>query len=239
MQCVVLAGGLGSRLEPLTHDLPKHLAPVGEHPFAHYQLSWMREHGVTEVVYCIGRLGGMIRDYVGDGSRWGLGVRWVDEGEELLGTAGAVRLALDRGALAPHFLVLYGDSYLRLDVAAMWRAYRRCAEPAMMAVLRNEGRWDTSNVRFADGRVLLYDKAAGGDGMRYIDYGLSALDRRLVSELVPPGRRHDLAAVYHELSLGGRLAGYEVGERFFEIGSPQSLDELRRWILARRSDAAR
>lgn len=228
VQCVILAGGLGTRLEPLTLRLPKHLAPVNGEPFADLQLRGLKHQGVDEVVYCIGKFGHMIRDYVGDGSRWGLRVRWVDEGEALRGTAGALRLALDQGVLAERFLVVYGDSFLRFDLASMADLHRRSRLPATMAILKNEGRWDTSNVRYVDGESLLYDKRAaarGESGFDFIDYGAALLERSLIADEIPAGRS-DLADLYHRLSVEGRLAGFETRLRFYEIGSPAALREL-------------
>jgi NDP-sugar pyrophosphorylase family protein len=172
---------------------------------------------------------------VGDGRRWGLAVEIADEGTELRGTAGALRLALDRGQLDEAFLVTYGDSFLPIDFGEVWLEFQRCAKPALMTVLRNGGRWDQSNVIFEQGQVL-YDKqrrtrpAADFD---YIDYGLSALQRSLVQHHVPAGGRADLATLFHELSLQGRLAGFEVSHRFYEIGSPAGLRDFEQWVAAR------
>jgi NDP-sugar pyrophosphorylase family protein len=160
-QCVVLAGGLGTRMLPLTEDVPKTLLPVLGRPFADYQLRWLRSQGITDVVYCIGHLGSMVRDFVGDGSRWDLRTTWVDEGEQLRGTAGALRLALDGGVLHHSFCVLYGDSYLQAALPPVRRAFTESGKPALMTVLHNEGRWDTSNVEFESGQLRLYDKKPG------------------------------------------------------------------------------
>src|SRR5262245_26801177 len=109
MQCVILAGGLATRMRPLTDSIPKTLLPVAGHPSADMQLTWLAREGVSDVVYCVGHLGEMIEEYVGDGSRWGLAVRYVDDGPELRGTAGALRRAVSAGLLDPAFLVVYGD----------------------------------------------------------------------------------------------------------------------------------
>jgi NDP-sugar pyrophosphorylase family protein len=233
MQCVILAGGLGTRMRPLTATVPKTLIPVADKPFAHYQLTWLARHGVADVIYCIGHVGGLVRDYVGDGGRWGLAVRYVEDGKELVGTAGALRRALDAGVLAPWFLVLYGDSFLPFDLRRLERAYQAQRRPALMAVYRNEGRLDAGNVRYAEGVVRLYQKAARGEtllGLDYIDYGASALSRDLIAERVAAGEKKDLSDIYHQLSLEGGLAGLEVGERFYEIGSPAGLRDFEGWV---------
>lgn len=228
MQCVILAGGLGTRMWPVARELPKTLLPVAARPFADWQLSWLAGSGVTSVVYCIGYLGEQIREYVGDGSRWGLAVIYVDEGDELRGTAGALRLAADSGALAARFLVLYGDSWLQVDPADVHRVSEQSGRPGLMTVFENEGRWDTSNVVYDDGLVLRYEKglAPVPDEMRWIDYGLSVLTSELVASRVPPDAHADLAPLFSELAASGDLTGYPVTERFYEIGSSTGLAEL-------------
>jgi NDP-sugar pyrophosphorylase family protein len=233
MQCVILAGGLGTRIAPLAPDLPKTLIPIAGQPFAHHQLTLLARKGIREVVYCVGYRGEMIRQFAGGGERWGLRIRYVDEGQSLRGTAGALRLALQQGALAPAFLVLYGDSYLPIDYQVVMAAFLRSDRSALMAVYRNNQRWDTSNVLFEGDRVLLYDKYRRDPRSRemvYIDYGLAALRPETVGRYVPEQGKADLAEVYHRLSLEGELAGFEVGQRFYEIGSPEGLEELRRYF---------
>lgn len=227
--CVILAGGLGTRMQALTGDRPKALIPVGGRPFVHHQLAWLAGQGVTSVLLSIGHLGHAIRTAVGDGSAWHLSVGYADEGDRLRGTAGALRLALDQGLLPPEFMVLYGDSYLPVALGPVLGAFRRSGAPALMTVFRNEGRWETSNARVEGDRVELYDKrhpdpAAGG--LAFVDYGLSVLRRQVVEEGVPAGAVADLADLCHRLSVEGRLAAHEVTERFFEVGSPDGLRDL-------------
>ena len=233
MQCVVLAGGLGTRMRPWTDSVPKALLPVAGVPFVDHQLALLASHGVTEVVFCIGYRGKMIRSFVGDGARWGLDVAYVDEGADLRGTAGALRLALDGGHLAESFLVVYGDSYL--PVAHRPVLDRLGDGDAAMTVFRNRNAFDASNVLFRDGRVELYDKS-GLDPlcveMEHIDYGLAALRRSLVEQEVPPGRRVDLADLYHRLSVDGRLIGHEVDSRFYEVGSPGGLADFEKQLMS-------
>src|SRR5579862_5622541 len=174
MQCVILAGGLGTRMRPLTSTCPKTLLPVHGRPFAWHQLQWLAAQGITEVVYCIGHHGGQIRGYWAQETSPVPAIRYVDEGEQLRGTAGALSLALEEGALADRFFVIYGDSFLPVEFPPVWRAFESSNQPALMTVLRNEGRWDRSNVIYEPGRVVLYDKTAA-PGMQYIDYGLSCL----------------------------------------------------------------
>ena len=228
MQCLILAGGKGLRMKPLTDHCPKALIELNGAPFAHHQLDWLSRQGVGRVVYCIGHQASQVRDYVGDGGAWGLDIACVEDGEPLLGTAGAIRRALDRGHISGGFFVLYGDSYVSVDLASVWAASGGGTMPTL-CVFPNDGRWDASNVVFEDGRVTLYDKGRGDAaaiGMRYIDIGLSVLNADVISGEVPAAAACDLAHVYHRLSRAGRLRGFEAAERFYEIGSPAGLAEL-------------
>jgi NDP-sugar pyrophosphorylase family protein len=155
----------------------------------------------------------------------------VDERDGQLGTAGALRRAFDLGVLSDWFLVTYGDAYLRLDLGAMRAAFLAASAPAMMAVYRNQGRWDRSNVDYADGRVQRYenDRSQADGGLQFIDFGISALDRALVASLARE-QRADLSEVYARLSREGRLAGYETYDRFYEIGSLAGLADFRDWV---------
>ena len=216
-----------------TRDTPKNLIPVAGRPFADYQLSWLAAHGVSHIVYCIGHLGDQIREYVGDGRPWGLPVQYSDEGEALRGTAGALRKALDDGVLDECFLVLYGDSFLPVDLRRLGDAFSAQRRPAMMAVFRNEHMFDQGNVQFADGIVHLYQKDAAVEKqpeMPYIDYGVSAMRSQTIQSLVPRGARADLADLFHVLSRRGALAGLEYAERFYEIGSVQGLRDFQEWV---------
>jgi NDP-sugar pyrophosphorylase family protein len=219
-------------MRPMTDSIPKALIPVVGVPFAGHQLDWLSREGVDHVVYCIGYRGDLIRDYVGSGARWGLKVDFVDEGKDLRGTAGALRLALDEGVLRDGFLVLYGDSYLPIALDPVWHAHAESRLPALMTVLHNDGRWDRSNAVVEDGLVTTYDKSGADTSMHseWIDYGLSALDREVVETRVPGGAVADLAVLYRELSGDRFLAAYEVHERFFEIGSPAGLSDLERHL---------
>jgi NDP-sugar pyrophosphorylase family protein len=227
MQCVILAGGLGTRMRPLTDTCPKTLLPAGGRPFAYHQLQWLAAQGISEVIYSIGHQGDMIRRYWSEEPPPIPSIRYVDEGEKLRGTAGALRLAREQGVLEERFFVIYGDSFLPVEFDPIWNAFLASGQPALMTVLRNEGRWDRSNVIYQDGRIALYDKAGAPD-MQYIDYGLSCFRRDVFDDAA----HSDLAALCHELSLQGRLAGFEVQERFYEIGSAAGLRDFEQYLDA-------
>ncbi len=235
MQCVILAGGLGTRMWPETRTIPKTLLPIAGTPFATWQLSWLARSGIDSVVYCVGHLGQLIRDHVGDGASWGLSVRYVDEGDHLRGTAGALRLAYEERALEEDFLVLYGDSWLQTDPARVLRAARERREPALMTVFRNDGRWDGSNVVLEGTRIARYAKGLTTlpAQMRWIDYGLLAFRRGVIGARVPASAPEDLAPLCSGLADDGLLAGFEVSQRFYEIGSVAGRDELEALFTAR------
>jgi NDP-sugar pyrophosphorylase family protein len=226
----ILAGGLATRLGPLSRTTPKCLLEVAGRPFIDHQLRKLHGHGVRRVVLCLGHLGEQVEEAVGDGSAYGLEVAYSFDGPELRGTAGAIRRALPM--LGPAFFVLYGDSYLECDYAGVQSAFEAAGKRALMTVFRNEGKWDTSNVEFRDGRIVAYDKKARTPAMQYIDYGLGILDRRALED-VPETGAHDLAAVFREMLRRGELAGFEVTERFYEIGSVAGLEETRAYLAGR------
>lgn len=216
----ILAGGHATRLLPVTDTLPKALVPVAGRPFLLRQLDYLNNQGIREVVLCTGHRASQIEAVVGDGSSCGLDVQYSCDGDSLLGTGGAIRKALPE--LGAEFFVLYGDSFLPVDFGRVEDSYRANGQPGLMTVYRNAGQWDTSNVLFEEGKVVEYNKLTPRAEMQYIDYGLSILSAG-VFDRYPPGEVFDLANLYHRLSISGQLAGHEVFERFYEIGSPAGL----------------
>jgi NDP-sugar pyrophosphorylase family protein len=227
---VVLAGGLGTRLGERTSAIPKAMVPVSGEPFVQHQLALLVAQGFTSVVLCIGHLGNLVREFVGDGSRWGIGVEYADEGEDLRGTGGALRLAADEGLLDERFAVVYGDSYLPIDVAPVWTAALESRRPALMTVCPIADALENPNAIYEDGLVVLYRKGEPTSRMHHLDYGLSVLERGVVTDLVEGNEPVDLADVFHTLSMRGVLAGFEVTEHFYEIGSPAGLVNLERFF---------
>lgn len=218
----LLAGGLATRLRPITESIPKSMVEVAGEPFISHQLRLLARRAITDVVICCGFLGEQITTFVGDGARWGCRVRYSSDGDRPLGTGGALRRALP--ILGDCFMVMYGDSYLDISFRDVVDAFQRSGMPGLMTVFRNEGRWDTSNVEFADGVIRRYDKVVRNASMRHIDYGLGVLKASTVS-VQPADHAFDLADIYGDLARRNQLAGYEVFERFYEIGSPAGMAE--------------
>ncbi len=227
LPCVILCGGLATRLQPLAAHLPKSLVPVNGKPFLSHQLRLLQSRGICNVILCIGHLGDAIQAYAGDGSEFGVRLRYSSDAAIRLGTAGAIRKALE--VLPPSFFVLYGDSYLQCNYREVEESFQKSGKQALMTIYRNEGCFDVSNVEAQNGLILRYDKAARSAEMQYIDYGLGVFSRQVFAEL-PLGQPIDLQFVYQSLLAQGELAAFEVRERFYEIGSPQGLRDLEQYL---------
>lgn len=218
----ILAGGLATRLRPITEKIPKALIEVGGRPFVCRQLDYLRGQSINRVVLCTGYLGEQIEAVVGDGQAFGLDVCYSPDGPTLLGTGGALKRALP--SLGERFFVLYGDSFLPCNFHEVQQAFVNSGRPALMTVLHNGDRWDKSNALFRDGQIIEYNKRSPRPEMEYIDYGLGILSADVLGGY-PDAVPFDLAEVYRQLSLAGKLAGHEVHERFYEIGSYEGLKD--------------
>jgi NDP-sugar pyrophosphorylase family protein len=217
-------------MRPMTATVPKALIEVAGKPFLEHQLRLLHANGVGRVVLCVGHLGEQIEAAVRSCTPRGMQVSVQFDGPQLLGTGGALRAALP--ALGESFFVLYGDSYLTCDFGRVRQAFEARGKLGLMTVFRNAGRFDRSNVEFKDGQLIAYDKRAQTPHMHHIDYGLGVLSRAAV-EIVPESAKVDLAVLYADLLQRRQLAGYEIAERFYEIGSPDGLSETRAYLRAR------
>ncbi|MEI8288567.1 MAG: nucleotidyltransferase family protein [Verrucomicrobiota bacterium] len=218
----ILAGGLATRLRPITEKIPKSLVPVAGRPILAHQLEMLHAQGIRRAVLCIGFLGEMIQHEFGS-EACGIQLEYSFDGEKLLGTGGAIKRALPK--LGEEFFILYGDSYLPISYAPVAEFFHRSGKLGLMTVYRNEGKYDTSNVVFRDSEIVVYDKKVELPEMRHIDYGLS-LFKSSVFAAYPADEKFDLAEVMGKLVREKQLAGYEVPERFYEMGSPAGLAEL-------------
>lgn len=228
----ILAGGLATRLRPITEKIPKLLVEVAGEPFFSHQIRLLRQNGLSRIVLCVGYLGEQIVALYGDGAKWGVKIEYSFDGEKLLGTGGALIRALPK--LGDSFYVLYGDSYLPIDYQAVGRSFVASGQAGLMTVFENHEAYDASNVWFEDGRIRLYSKKEKVPQMKHIDYGLGVFRADALANY-PRETVVDLAAVQTDLCRRGELAGYEVRERFYEIGSHAGLNELDQLL---RSDSA-
>ncbi len=232
MQAAILAGGLGTRLRPLTDKVPKAMAPVNGKPFLEYQLELLRDQGVDDIVLCVGYKGEMIRDRFKDGKRLGVEIRYSSEGDRLLGPIGALKMA--ERHLGGSFFVTYGDAYLRLDYREMMRTLLANEEPAVMAVYRNQGRYGRSDVVVEGGFVTAYDKVNSAPRMDWVNFGVTAMKKEALASL-ERGRVCDEQTFYGGLAKERRLRAFEARERFYEIGSEKSLKEFAGFISGGRA----
>jgi len=219
----ILAGGLATRLRPITEKVPKLLVEVAGEPFFSHQLRLLKAAGLTRLVLCVGYLGEKIVEQYGDGSAWGVHIDYAFDGPKLLGTGGALIAALPK--LGPAFYVLYGDSYLLVDYLKIGEFFLRSGKQGLMTVYENHGRFDASNVWFEAGTIKVYDKKARLPQMQHIDYGLGAF-RSSAFDGFSRDSVVDLAEVQKALVARQQLAGYEMTQRFYEIGSHEGLQEL-------------
>lgn len=226
---MILAGGLATRLRPITEKIPKALLQVAGKPFVFHQLHYLRRQGIRRVILCTGYLGDQIEEVVGNGTAFDLEVDYSPDGPMLLGTGGAIRKALS--LVQSPFFVLYGDSFLPIRYKDVEDYFIKSGKPALMTVFRNANRWDKSNVLFREGRLIEYNKLAPRTEMAHIDYGLGILSPK-VFEGSPKERSFDLAEVYHGLSIKDSLSGFEVTERFYEVGSLEGIRETENYFLS-------
>jgi len=226
-QLVLLAGGKATRLRPVTETIPKSMLEVAGKPFIAHQLELVQKNAIEKVLICASFLGEQIENYVGDGSNFGLSVEYSFDGDELLGTGGAINKA--KVKLDEQFFVMYGDSYLNTDFEIINEYFFAQSKPALMTVYRNKGKWDSSNVLYENGRLLKYDKVNRTTDMKHIDYGLGILSKQVFDEYDDKSV-FDLAEVYGNLLEKGLLIGYEVKERFYEIGSFAGLEETDKFL---------
>jgi NDP-sugar pyrophosphorylase family protein len=224
----LLAGGLATRLRPLTSLMPKSLIEVAGEPFLGHQLRLIHAGGIREVVLCCGFLGEQIEEFAGDGSKFGLSITYSHDGPVPLGTGGALLAALPQ--LGRRFLVMYGDSWLTEPVEPIWRSFVNSHKPALMTVFCNHNRWGASNVEFRKGAVVRYDKRHPSPTMHHIDYGLDALDASVLAHWTVPV--FDLGDVWSGLAAYSLLAGFETSDRFYEIGSLPGLRETEAVVAA-------
>ena len=219
----ILAGGLATRLKPITEKIPKLLVEVAGEPFFSHQLRLLKGAGLNRLVLCVGYLGERIVEAYGDGAKWGISIDYSFDGPKLLGTGGALIRALPK--LGDAFYVLYGDSYLPIDYLAVGEAFLKSGKQGLMTVFENREKYDASNVWFQDGVIRSYDKKDKVPEMRHIDYGLG-LFRADAFDGFPRDEVVDLAEVQKALLKRGELAGFEISQRFYEIGSHAGLREL-------------
>lgn len=239
MQIVIIAGGMATRLGEITEKIPKSMIEICKKPFIYWQLKILKNNGINDVVLCLGHYADQIMDYIGDGSKFGMNVKYSLDGEKKIGTGGAIKKALH--LLEDRFFVMYGDSFLDINYnnigvfdGIYWpmRNYNETGEMknrlGLMTVFKNYDNFDNSNVEYDDYTILKYSKNEKTDRMNYIDYGLGILDKKCFENI--DEQSFDLSKIYSSLAEIGQLSGYEVNKRFFEIGSVDGIKDTQEYI---------
>lgn len=224
VQGVILAGGLATRLRPLTDAVPKVMVDIQGKPFLRYQLDLLRKNDVNDIVLCVGHLADKVREHFGDGKAFGVRIRYSDEGPHLMGTAGALKKA--QPMLAKMFLVLDGDSYLALDYKKIMTSFKDRDKLALMVVYKNHDRYDKSNTTIDGDMVKAYDRSRKIPGMVHIHAGLSVLRREALA-LIPSDRSSSQDELWSELIASDQLMAFTAPGRFYEVGSISGLAEFR------------
>lgn len=228
-QAVILAGGRGTRLMPLTADRPKPMLPVAGRPFLDALLEQLRDQGVTRVLLLLGYLSDVIIDHYGDGAAFGLHIDYhVTDVDNETGTR--LRLAMPR--IESEFLLLYCDNYWPMDFAALHASWRQSGAPAQVVVYANEDGWTRDNLRVEDGRVAVYDKTRATPGLHGVDIGYLLL-RREILEAIPEANVNFEAAVYPALVAAGKLAAFTTRHRYYSVGDFRRLPQTETFLARR------
>ena len=225
----ILCGGLGTRLKPITEKIPKALVEVAGKPFIFHQLEYLSQQNIEKVVLCLGHMGEKIEKEVAQNNFNGLQIQYSYDGMPLKGTGGAIKKAIP--LLGDNFYVQYGDSFLPVKYKPIEHFFFESNKPALMTVFRNNNKWDKSNVIFDNYSISEYNKKELKANMHFIDYGLSIVSKSLFDSY-SDSESFDLSDLYHQLSILGNLAGFEVVERFYEIGSHEGLEESEMYLLS-------
>jgi len=227
MQMVILAGGLATRLRPLTLKLPKLMLQIKGRPFLEYQLELLKEYEIKDILLCVGYKGELIKNHFGDGRKFGVNLSYSFDGDKLLGTAGALKKAYK--LLNENFFLMYGDSYLPYDTQKIEESFKRSHKLSLMVAYRNQNRFDKSNLLIQDGMIKLYDKTLRGENLEYIDAGLSILKKEVLN-LVPEEEPYDLEELYRTLISEEEMSAFEVKQRFYQIGSFEGFEEFKNLV---------
>jgi MurNAc alpha-1-phosphate uridylyltransferase len=227
MTLVILAGGMATRLYPVTLEIPKSLIDINGKPFIQHQIDLIKSKGINKIVLCLGKFAKRIEDYLGDGNTDSLYIKYSYDGDTLLGTGGAIKKAFP--LLSDPFMIMYGDSYLNIEYIDIMEYFNNFDRLGLMTVLKNENKWDKSNIVFRDGKIIKYEKVDDAE-FDYIDYGFSILRKSALAPFMGEDK-FDLKDVFKDLISKQEMLGFEVFNRFYEIGSFQGIEETKDYLL--------
>ncbi len=221
MQAVILAGGIGAKLRPLTYTTAKLMLKVYDRPFLEHHIIALKSHGISDIIILVGHLGSQIQSFFGDGS--GLGVSIKYSSDDMLGSGGAIKNA--SGLLDDEFLVINGDTYLPEDYSAITKKFHSAGKPCLMTVYKN-GEIMKNNACVSGGEVVAYDNTADR-GFTHVDAGVTAMKKSVLDMTVRKAFSLE-SETYPKLVSMKQLACFETKERFFDIRTLQRLENIRR-----------
>lgn len=223
-----MAGGLATRLRPLTDDIPKSMISIEGKTFLQYQIELLNPYGVKEIVLCVGYRGKKIENYFGNGNKYNARILYSYEKEKLLGTGGALKLA--EPYLDEKFFLIWGDSYVRLNYKEMYDFHMKnsCDFDVTMAIFYNIRNYDKSNIVYKNGKIKKYEKNSN-DEMKYIDAGLMVMNKKLLIS-IPPGKVFHIEDLFNKLAKEERLQPFLIKKRYYEIGSLKGLNQFTKFV---------
>jgi histidinol-phosphate phosphatase family protein len=231
-QVVILAGGKGTRLMPLTADRPKPMVEIRGRPFLEYLIELLKENGIERVLILTGHMGEKIVEHFGDGSKFGIAISYNDSPpEDDTGT----RLRKARGKIDDEFLLLYCDNYWPLKLEKLLSFHRKHDADGTMVVYSNKDKYSRENTRVnADGFVQLYDKSRTAEGLNGIDVGFFILKKSALDFLLPDGNPSFEKEVLPQLAARGKLAGFLADHRYYTIGSLERFEQAVDYLKPRK-----
>lgn len=226
MPVAILAGGLAKRLGALSENIPKSLIEIKGKPFIEWQLELLVENNIKKVIYCVSHKSELIVNHFANANHKDIEILFSFDSPLQLGTGGALKNALP--LLGQEFMVLYGDSYLPISFGEIENSFKKSNLTSLMTIYKNFYNIDASNVTYRDGIIISYNKNLRSHEMAYIDYGLSIFKSSVFE--TSPNNAFDLSELQSSLSANGLLSGFEVYNRFYEIGSIQGILDFTEFI---------
>jgi len=223
MQIAIICGGLATRLGSLATNIPKSMIDIDGKPFLEQQIEMLKKHNITDIVLCVGHLSDKIEDYFGNGDKFGVNIKYSQDGAKALGPIGAIKNA--ESLLDDVFFIMYGDSYLSVDFQKAYSFFKEHDKLGLMVVYKNNDKYDKSNLVIKDNMVVGYREKEAV----YIDYGTSIL-RKKALDLVPKNTMYSTGQFFSDLISKKELLAFEAEKRFYHIGNPDALEELRSFI---------
>jgi len=225
MQIVIIAGGLATRLYPITQKIPKSMIEIGGKPFLQWQIKLLKKNKITDIILCVGQMAEQIEEYFGDGSKFGVKLTYSKEKpDQLLGTGGALKNAQD--LLDDIFMVTWGDSYLDLDYQKVEKFFLKNNKLGLMSVWHNKNKIEPSNVTIEGNLIKSYSKKRLTKEIEYIDYGL-LIFRKEALKFLPENQKTDFSVLNQALIKRKQLLAYNTGKRYYQIGNFPGLEEFK------------